>query len=253
VNAFASPPGVPTVQIVREGRTHLRVRVSGATRPFWLVLGESQSSGWRAREVGAQGLGGSQLVDGYANGWLITPHSTAFEVAMDWTPQRQVWIAIWLSVAFGVLCIALVAFTWKRRRRSAADAGDSDVDLGWRGFVPLTGRTRSVAVLASGALAAFVVAPWVGVVIGTATVVMTSRARARALVLVIPAAVLGLSGWYIVFEQYRHRYPSVFEWPTLFPHARTPAWIAVVVLAADAVVEVLQRRRARIEHEALSQ
>ena len=42
---------------------------------------------------------------------------------------------------------------------------------------------------------------------------------------------------YIVVQQHHYRYPSVFEWPTLFPLARTLAWIAVVFLAADAMVE----------------
>ena len=253
VEAFTAPPtGTPNVEVVRDGRTHLRVRVSGATRPFWLVLGQSQSRGWQAHIVGAKGLGGSKLVDGYANGWLITPHAPAFEVAMDWTPQRQVWIAIWLSLAFVLLCVAIVAVTWRRRRGSTARAGDADVDVGWRVFSPLTGRARWIAVLASGALAAVAVTPWVGVLVGAATIIITSRARARAVVLVLPAALLGVSGWYIVFEQYRHRYPSVFEWPTLFPHARTAAWIAVLLLAADAVVEVLQRNRSRTETEASS-
>jgi hypothetical protein len=47
---------------------------------------------------------------------------------------------------------------------------------------------------------------------------------------------------YILVQQRRYRYPSVFEWPTVFPHARTLAWIAVVLLAADAVTEILRTR-----------
>jgi hypothetical protein len=47
---------------------------------------------------------------------------------------------------------------------------------------------------------------------------------------------------YLVLQQHRYRYPSVFEWPTLFPRARTPAWIAVVLLAGDAMIDVVRRR-----------
>ena len=53
---------------------------------------------------------------------------------------------------------------------------------------------------------------------------------------------------YMVVEQYRYRYPPVFEWPTLFPRARTLAWIAVVLLASDAVVDVVRSRARAREH-----
>ena len=77
----------------------MRVHVTTATKPFWLVLGESQSPGWQAHVVGGRDLGGSQLVDGYANGWLVTPPASgSFDVVFEWTPQRQVWAAIWLSL-----------------------------------------------------------------------------------------------------------------------------------------------------------
>jgi hypothetical protein len=35
----------------------------------------------------------------------------------------------------------------------------------------------------------------------------------------------------------------LFEWPTLFPRANTPAWLAVILLAADAFVELLRTPR----------
>ena len=40
--------------------------------PFWLVLGQSDSSGWQLDVAGAS-VGPRQMVDGYANGWLVTP------------------------------------------------------------------------------------------------------------------------------------------------------------------------------------
>ena len=38
-------------------------------------------------------------------------------------------------------------------------------------------------------------------------------------------------------------YPAVFEWPTFFDDVHTLAWLAVVLLAADALVEFLRARR----------
>jgi hypothetical protein len=90
-----------------------------------------------------------------------------------------------------------------------------------------------------------VVTPWVGVVAGLAAWALTAKARLRAIVLIVPAMLLLLVGVYIVVQQHRYSYPSVFEWPTLFPHSRTPAWIAVLLLATDAVIDIVRRRTAK--------
>ncbi len=56
VTAIGAPaPPTPRIDVVRSGRTSMRVHVSGADAPFWLVLGESHSDGWRAHVVGGDG------------------------------------------------------------------------------------------------------------------------------------------------------------------------------------------------------
>jgi hypothetical protein len=246
LQSWATAPAVPRVEVMKQGSTTVRVHVSGASQRFWLVLGQSQSPGWRAHIVNGKNLGGSKLVDGYANGWLISPTASSFDVAMEWTPQRQVWAALGLSLAFMSLCVVIVAVTWRRRIRATAREGDEELELGWRAFSPPTTRARVIAVFASGVIAALVVTPWVGLVVAAATIALTARARVRAVVLFVPAALLALCELYIVVQQYRYNYPSVFEWPTLFPHARTPAWIALALLTADGVVEIVQRRLTRL-------
>ncbi len=126
----------------------MRVHVTAATKPFWLVLGESQSPGWHAHVVGGSDLGSSQLVDGYANGWKVTPPASGtFDVVFEWTPQRQVFDAIWLSLIGAILCLGIIAFTWVRRRaviatRATALAGDADVALAWTGAAAGRARVR---------------------------------------------------------------------------------------------------------------
>jgi len=97
----------------------------------------------------------------------------------------------------------------------------------------------------SGVLGALVVAPWVGVLIAAVVFVVLTRPRLRPWVMLAPGGLLALCALYIVVEQSRYRYPSVFEWPTVFPRARTLAWIAVMLLAADGIVEILRCRPAR--------
>jgi arabinofuranan 3-O-arabinosyltransferase len=259
VSVSAPAPAPPAVSVVHGGDTKVRVHVTGAGTPFWLVLGESQSPGWHARVVdpGGHDLGSSQLVDGYANGWLVTPPASgSFDVVFEWTPQRQVRTAIWLSLVGVLLCLGVIGTTWVRRRVIATAAtplpGDADVDLGWVPRAPdgsvsprVRGRIRWLAPLVSGLIAALVVAPWIGVLTAAIVVGVVARPRLRPFVMLAPGALLGLCGLYIVVEQARYRYPSVFEWPTVFPHARTLAWIAVMILMADGVVEILRSGPAR--------
>ena len=40
-----------------------------------------------------------------------------------------------------------------------------------------------------------------------------------------------------LYVQHHFQFPPVFEWPTLFPLARPLAWLAVVFLGVDVVLE----------------
>jgi hypothetical protein len=252
VKVVEPAPVAGTVAVTHNGATTVRAHVAGATEPFWLVLGQSRSPGWHAHLVGGRDLGPPQLVDGYANGWLVTPPDTGaagFDVVFEWTPQRQVWTAIWLSLLGALLCIGIIVVTWVRRNSVVATAatalpGDADADVSWSPVQPVRpgSRVRWIAPLVCGLLAALVVAPWVGVLVAAVVAVVVVWPRSRAVVMLAPALLLAVCALYIVAEQYRYRYPSVFEWPTVFPHARTLAWIAVVLLAADAVTEILRAR-----------
>jgi hypothetical protein len=243
-----APPG-PRIDVVHSGRTAVRVHVTGATQPFWMVLGQSHSPGWHAHVVGGRGLGKSQLVDGYANGWLVNPTKEAFDIAMEWTPQKQVWAALWISLLAAIVCLVIVALTMRRRGAlasiTAPATADADAAIAWSPGPPAGRRARWIAPLLAGALAAIAVAPWVGVLVALLIALVGWKPRLRMYVLVLPATILLLCGIYIALQQSRHVYPSVFEWPTLFPRARTPAWIAVMLLAGDAIAEAFGARASR--------
>jgi hypothetical protein len=245
------------VDVVKNGRTSLRVHVTGATEPFWMVLGESQSKGWHAHVEcersaatksapsepcsGDKGLGDSHLVDGYANGWLVHPTSASFDIAMEWTPQKQVDAALWISLLAAIASIGIIALT-SRRRAVGAPAADAavDVTLMPRGAIPT--RVRWVAPVLAGLLAALAVAPWVGLLVGALVALMVWRPRSRVVVMALPAVLLAGGGLYIAAQQWRYKYPSIFEWPTVFARVRTPAWIAVMLLAGDVIVEIIRSR-----------
>src|SRR5262249_22966138 len=152
----------------------------------------------------------------YANGWMVSPTSSSFDIVMQWTPQKQVWLALWISLIAGLLCIAIVALTWRRaivvRARGTADAGDGDVAIGLSADLRRDAPARlrwGVPVLA-GVIAAITVTPWAGVLIALLIGIMVRRPRARTLVMLIPAALLFVCGLYITAQQFRYFFPSVF-------------------------------------------
>ena len=113
----AHPAATPRVHVTSKGSTKIELSVTGARRgtPFWLVLGESNNAGWEAT-VDGKNVGGSTLVNGYANGWLVHPRSGAFAVTLRWTPQQKVWIALAVSAVALLVCLFLAL----RRRRGPA-------------------------------------------------------------------------------------------------------------------------------------
>ncbi len=235
----------PKVTVVHNGATRMRVHVSGARDPFWLVLGESQSDGWKATVAGGGSLGSSRLVDGYANGWLLRPEHASFDVVIEWTPQRRVWAAIWISVLAALLCFALIAWSM-RRGRAAVDVlggapSDADARVEWparpRGTLAPTRRSRVVVPILAGLVATLVVAPWAGALAAAAVVLVQWRPSLRLLVAVTPAALIAVVAVYMVYLQHHFRFPPVFEWPTLFPLGRPLGWLAVVFLGVDVLVE----------------
>jgi hypothetical protein len=114
----------PTVRVVSSTATGARLAVSGASGPFWLVLGESVNAGWTARIASGPSLGGSTLIDGFANGWYVDPSGSSFTVDLSWTPQREVDIALVLSALAIFACLLLAFVPWdprtRRRRRPTA-------------------------------------------------------------------------------------------------------------------------------------
>jgi hypothetical protein len=89
----------------------------------------------------------------------------------------------------------------------------------------------------AGLVASLVVAPWAGVLAALAVVLIQWRPSLRLLVAVIPAALLAAVAFYMVYLQHHFLFPPVFEWPTLFPLGRPLAWLAVVFLGVDVLVE----------------
>src|SRR3546814_8025949 len=88
-------PEAPRVQVLSQDDATVEVRVEGADpgSPFWLVLGQSHSPGWAFESEDAASEA-TQLVDGHANGFLVTPEAGRFDATLRFQPQNRVEVGL---------------------------------------------------------------------------------------------------------------------------------------------------------------
>lgn len=238
-------PAQPRVTTVSGSRTRTVARIDGARRSSWLVLGQSINPGWHAR-IDGRDLGPARLVDGFANGWRIPAVADGTRVEFVWTPQRGVNLALALSLAGALACLAIVVATGLRRRRVAVGAAPDPSPVLMAPWRAEAGGTSIAASLITGTACALVAgavaAPWVGVVTGVLTALAMRSTRARAVLRIAPVVIVVAIACYVAAGQWRHTYAPQFEWTTYFDRARQPAWLAVLLLAADVVVGTVRAR-----------
>jgi arabinofuranan 3-O-arabinosyltransferase len=247
----ADPPVGPPTRVNAQDSTVVHATIANPGHPFWLVLGQSQDPGWSATVSGGRSLGQPVLIDGYANGWYVDPKGlpATIHVTMRFTPQSWVWAALVASGLGLLACSAIVAVTsWRRRARRARRAGParaeapelvSPLDSGGRR--PPWG-TVAAASGACGLAAALVYTPWAGPPVAALAALALAVGRSRLVLTLGSAGLVGLCGLYEIVQQYRYRFPPVFEWPTFFHLGNDLGWLAVILLATDAVVQALRGR-----------
>ena len=279
--APASPPGVPTVRVTSQNATTLHLRVSGvsaAAAPFHLVLGESIDKGWTATVDGGPSLGAPELIDGFANGWIVNPAALGGElrhgtltVTLRWTPQRLVWAALLVSGAglLAALVLSVLPARTRRRRRGRHRRNAARTGAGPDGAEVLdAGPSAAVATLASpllypptrprlvvaavtalpvGALLAAVTRPLIGLAAGVAAAAGLLVARTRGLLTAGAVGLMVAAGTVVVVDQATHPSQPGGTWAPTFSTAALLAWGAVACLVADATVEIVRQFAARRE------
>lgn len=219
------------VRVRHQEATALDLDVTTDGRPVWLVLGQSSSEGWHLDVEGAS-VGERTLVDGYANGWLLSPDgSGTLDVALRWRPQRLVGVGEALSGLAALACLAVVWRTRRPRDRTRAPSPAREPAPSLALVRPADRRARPLrAVLLAGAVVAgtAVVAPVpVALAAGGATALDALVRRGRWLLVAVAVGSLALS--------------RIDQRPSL-------AWLAVAVLAGAVLVDAavwLRERPAR--------
>jgi arabinofuranan 3-O-arabinosyltransferase len=264
-------PVAPVVHVVSQSRTSLTVRVSGNGSPFWLVLGESLSSGWRASIAGGRSLGAPQLVDGFANGWYVpggVVNGTTV-IHIDWTPQSVIWAAIGVSAAALVGCLLLAVWparAWlpwfvARRRRPRPRARPAGVvePAQWRAFAgwPSSGASPprwwviAAASLVWGLTTAAVTRPAIGIGAAVAAVIASRWSVGRTLCRLGAIGMLIALPIYAVVQQTHYHYWPTIDWPADLSSANDIAWIALALLGSDLVAGAVTSRAHRVKARAV--
>jgi hypothetical protein len=245
----AAPANTPTVRLDSHDRTSETVTVDGDGQPFWLVLGQSYSSGWSATTAGGKSLGSPTLIDGYANGWYVPAGAITGPtiVHLRWTPQKIVWVAI--AVSAGALALSLglavapaVAVALRRRRRPASprQAVPGPEPASWQALTGTGGWRPSLAraVLAGlvwGIPVAVFARPLIGLIAGVAVASASWWRWGRAVIRVATVAALVALPVYDVQQQWAHHYLPTIDWVASLSSANDIAWLALSLVGADMV------------------
>ena len=247
-HAEASVPAIESpVSVTSLDTTSIDARIDATRSATWLVLPQSHNDGWTLA-VGGDDFGAPQLINGYANGWLIPAGADDRAIELRWTPQGSVDISLLVSAGFGLSLLAIIGFTTWRRRPAAVPLGVASADD--RVGRPLPRSARQVAWIALAATFLVVGGP---VAAGTSLVVgglsLWERQRRDAHWVAVGIACVGwaaVSGGIIALE-WRFDYADGPDWPLRFTWASTVTWTvvaAIVTAASQAVLTVCSRRPA---------
>ena len=237
----------PTIEVLDDDHDSMRVRVDGATEgdPFWLVLGQSYNDGWEA-SVEGEGLDAPQLVNGYANGWRVTPTAESFEVTMTFAPQKRVDLSLIISAIAAVVALLLVVRKPRPVERfpTAMPEPYSPV-LAYRYEGALPTRPKAVLTAVGVALLAWLlVGLAVAIPLGIAAGIGCRHETFRRWLLLASPLALAVAAAYVLYLQLRHAPMPSYDWPIEMRRANPLGWAAVLILAADVVVDrVWQARR----------
>ena len=237
---------VPQVEVLDHNDTTMHLQVDGARpgTPFWLVMGQSHNTGWELQTSEATSEG-PVLVDGYANGYLVTPDSASFEATLRFAPQNRVDVGLLVSLVAVVAALALALQPASELRPLPIPRQEPLRRIrafSYEGALPTRRDARIMGVVA-GVVAALLATPLVGLAVGLVAGFATRREGWRPLLTLVPAGLLSFVALYIIGLQYRHRITPGLHWPTDIDRLHPVALAAVILLAVDVAIARLWAHR----------
>ena len=234
---------MPKISNLKNSRTKVDLSVSKTQEPFWLILGQSFSDGWRLKGAGRTNSESPVLINGFANGWLIDPPSgETMDLSLSWEPQKTVWIALLISI-ISVLILSALAFRALPDRTQTIPTPHFRQSEGTRTqkFKLSKATSCSICVL----IFTLLNLPNM-LVISLAVALLfflVSRSHLEDYILLLSSFLfMGLSSIFIMLDQIKERYPRDFVWPLFFERFHILGVTAVLLIAAAAFYELLNSR-----------
>lgn len=236
-------PGEPSLEVRSRGTTEHRATVTTGSGPLMVVLGENRNDGWHATADGVD-LGSPQLVDGYANGWVLPASDGPVDLRLSWTPQAQVRWGFAASALTAAACLTTLVLGSRRARRRpsvrAVDQRPPELVL-LPALDGLPAGPLAALVLALGGVAAVVSTPTVGLVVAVGAAVAARWRWGRAAVGAAGLTCVAAAVARLLVGQRRHRWPADFDWPTHADDVHHLTWCGVLLVVAVAVVDAAAR------------
>jgi arabinofuranan 3-O-arabinosyltransferase len=247
IQAAANPPAddPPALRTTSLGDTNLEAEVAGTRpgTPFWVLLGQSHDSGWDILDTDAQ-VDGPHLVNGYANGFLVTSAARDVTLQLRYLPQNRVDVALLISVV-ATLLVAGLALSRPASIRPPVPAQQEPLRrlraFTYEGALP-TRRDAVVVAVVGGVGGTLLAGPVVGAVLAALGGYATRREGWRLGFTLVPALLLVAAVGGIVLSQIDDGVPHSVDWPAQFATWHRVALAAVLLLALDTMIERAWRR-----------
>jgi len=237
----------PDVRVAEVSDTTIDVTLSGARpgSPTWVVLAASSDAGWQALDAdGEIEVDGPHLVDGFANGFLVTPDASEVTFELRFVPQNRVDVALLVSAVAALVAIAL-AIPRPQPLRPAAVARQEPLRriraFTYEGALPTRRDAGAIAAIAFVG-GTFLAGPLVGLVLAGVGAVATRHEGWRAALTLLPAGLLTVSAAAVLLRQVEDGVPHSVDWPLETGGAHLLAMTAVLLLVLDVVVDDRWRR-----------
>ncbi len=233
----------PSLLTVNKSRTKIDVSVSSVSEPFWLILGQSFSHGWTLTSNSQLENDSPVLINAFANGWMITPNDeSTMNFKISWTPQRLVWIALFISL-FAALSLFVVAFRSQRDRIEKTTRPYFEFRRNSSGFHIKNSRAIICSVFVL--LFALINLPKLLIVSLALAIlfylVLTNRLPEQFLLL-FSFLFMSSTAILIIIEQVVERHPRDFVWPLFFESFHILGVISILCIFTASLHEVISSR-----------
>jgi hypothetical protein len=101
----------PKLEYTKINPTKTKIRITGATTPFYVVSKESYHPLWQLSGAQAEHI----RVNGNSNGWLVKSTSDDIDLVMEFSPQRRFVLGSLISGATALVCLGYIVYEIRRQ------------------------------------------------------------------------------------------------------------------------------------------